>query len=121
MWGVGPWSRSPHVGSLVPMSPSERMRKHHHLRLPQRVDARSYRRARQELTDRLTAEYAGALPPGKVVAAVARAALVLRAAGLDDRSTWASVCESLARRSLTEGIARARDVRVPVGASAASA
>lgn len=78
----------------------------------------SCRRARQELTDLLMAEYAGALPPGKVVAAVTRAALVLRSAGLDDLSTWVWMCESLARRSLTEGIARTRDVRMLVTGSA---
>lgn len=41
------------------------------------TDARVRRRQRRELTERLVAEYAGALPPGQVLAAVARVDHVL--------------------------------------------
>jgi len=100
------------------MSPSERKR-NAHPGLRQRVGVTPSRRARQELTERLMAEYAGALPPGQIVAAVTRAGLVLRAAGLEGAATWASTCEEIARRALAEGVAQARRVPASAGASAA--
>jgi len=85
------------------MSPTERSRSHPRPRAA--VGASGRRRARNELTQLLMTEYAGALPPGQIVAAVTRASLVLRTASLGDLSTWVSLCEGLARRTLADRVA----------------
>jgi hypothetical protein len=60
----------------------------------------------QELTDRLIVEYAGALPPGQVVAAVVRAQ---RLVGRDQRP-WSperiALCETFARQRLSLRVSR---------------
>jgi len=57
------------------------------------------------LADRLIVEYAGAVPPGQVLAAVLRAHLGLtRHVDLSDSARMA-MCELAARRALTERVA----------------
>lgn len=85
------------------------------------TDVRTYADERHALGDRLMMEYAGSLPPGQVLAAVARADLVV--ARMDPRDSQArmSLCESIARRSITDRIglaiagreARQRRTRAP--------
>ena len=71
----------------------------------------SRRDDRQLLTDRLTVEYAGAVAPGQVLAAVLRADRLLahREAGPDRTA----LCEMIARRRLAEQAAS--NVRQVVG------
>lgn len=87
------------------MSPTERSRTLARPRRTSNTDAPWSRRARDELTQRLMTEYAGALPPGQIVAAVARAGLVLRTAGLEDLASRVAMWEGLARRSVVERVA----------------
>jgi hypothetical protein len=59
----------------------------------------------RELADRLTLEYAGALPPAQVLALVFRAhASLVSLRGLP-ASTRLEICESVARRLLTDRVA----------------
>lgn len=69
-------------------------------------DLRTRRRDRRELADRLIVEYAGAVPPGQVLAAVVRADRAVRAAGSFPRGRWLPLCETIARRTLAERSAR---------------
>ena len=63
------------------------------------IEFRERREHQRDLTDRLLSEYADALPPGQIIAAVARAhRLVVRGAG-----PWPErmeLCESLVRHQL---------------------
>lgn len=64
------------------------------------------RAERRELADRLMAEYADAVPPGQVLAAVARAHCLARSTRRRlGKDKAASSCEGLARRTLAERIA----------------
>lgn len=65
---------------------------------------KSRRDDRQLLTDRLTHEYAGSVPPGQVLAAVLRADRML--AYCDDGPDRMALCEMLVRRRLAEQAAR---------------
>jgi hypothetical protein len=102
------------VGTLV--TTTERPRK-------RRSSAAAWqRRARSELTAQLMLEYAGSLPPGQVVAAVARAGAVLGTAEVTEPALWRSMCESLARNRLAESVALLpRAERPRPGGSPASA
>ena len=64
-----------------------------------------HREAVRELADRLVTEYAGAMPPGQVLALVYRTAG--RLAGLTDLAPEARLvlCEDVARRALVDRIA----------------
>jgi hypothetical protein len=61
---------------------------------------------RRELTARMQVEYAGALPPGQVLAAVTRAELLV---ARTHAQPWSpdlrAVCETIARHMLTRRIA----------------
>lgn len=61
-----------------------------------------WRNQRRELTARMQLEYAGALPPGQVLAAVTRAELLV---ARTHEEPWSSdrqdVCETIARHLLT--------------------
>jgi hypothetical protein len=68
-------------------------------------DIRLRRALLQQLTDRLIVEYAGALPPGQVLAAVVRAERLVRREDHHWTSAQASLCERLARQRLTRQVA----------------
>jgi hypothetical protein len=59
----------------------------------------------RELGDRLIHEYAGAIPPGPVLALAFRAERSLVAAGHLSASTRLEVCEHVVRRMLTDRLA----------------
>ena len=59
----------------------------------------------RDLADRLTLEYAGAVPPGQVLALVFRAERSLVAAGRMSPATRLEVCEQVVRRMLTDRLA----------------
>lgn len=71
----------------------------------------TYADERRALGDRLMMEYAGSLPPGQVLAAIARADLIVTS--LDGRysSDRIGLCESIARRNLTDRIGQAVGAR----------
>ena len=60
----------------------------------------------RELTEQLVVEYAGAVPPGQVLAMVFRANHALARHLELSIATRMALCESSARRSLTDRIAR---------------
>jgi len=64
------------------------------------------RRHRRELAERMQMEYAGALPPGQVLAAIARAEIVL---ARSHRHPWSpdvqDLCETIVRHLLTRRLA----------------
>jgi len=64
-----------------------------------------HRTARHELADRLIVEYAGAVPPGQVLACVLRADRVLASYPPNDQARLA-LCEELVRHRLVEHNAR---------------
>lgn len=78
--------------------------------------ARAQRRARQELADRLMAEYAGSVPAGQVLAAVLRADRLLSSShcAAADRIT---LCEQLVRRRFAELTDRTARPRLRLAAS----
>jgi hypothetical protein len=59
----------------------------------------------RDLADRLTLEYAGAIPPGQVLALVFRAERSLVAGGRLPAATRLEVCEQVVRRMLTDRLA----------------
>jgi hypothetical protein len=60
----------------------------------------------RDLADRLTLEYAGAIPPGQVLALVFRAERSLVAGGRRlPAATRLEVCEQVVRRMLTDRLA----------------
>ena len=63
------------------------------------------RTAVRDLADRLTLEYAGAVPPGQVLALVFRADRSLVAAGSLPAPTRLEVCEQVVGRMLTDRLA----------------
>jgi hypothetical protein len=63
------------------------------------------RTAVRDLADRLIVEYAGAVPPGQILALVFRAAHRLAGVGALDEAVRLTVCEEAVRRSLTDRIA----------------
>lgn len=65
-------------------------------------DTQEHRRERQALVDRLALEYAGAVPPGQVLAAVVRADRLLRASAGGRLDSDLGHCEAIARRALAE-------------------
>jgi hypothetical protein len=64
----------------------------------------------RELADRLTLEYAGALPPGQVLALVFRADRSLASLGGLPATTRLEICEGVARRLLSDRLAGRADV-----------
>lgn len=75
------------------------------------IDVRTRRRDRRRLADRLIAEYATAVPPGQVLAAVTRADLLLRTHAGTRPTQWQAKCESIARTTLAERAALRRGRR----------
>lgn len=68
-------------------------------------DAKERRAHRRELADRLLTEYAGALPPGQILALVARThRLIAREPGPWSAERGA-LCESIVRHHLTRRLA----------------
>ena len=59
----------------------------------------------RDLADRLTLEYAGAIPPGQVLALVFRAERSLGSGGRLPSATRLEVCEQVVRRMLTDRLA----------------
>ena len=59
----------------------------------------------RDLADRLTLEYAGAVPPGQVLALVFRTERSLGARGRLPAATRLDVCEQAVRRLLTDRLA----------------
>jgi hypothetical protein len=59
----------------------------------------------RDLAERLTLEYAGAVPPGQVLALVFRADRSLLAAGRLTAPTRLELCEQVVRRMLTDRLA----------------
>ena len=64
-------------------------------------ESRLLRTQLQELTDRLIVEYAGAVPPGQVLAAVVRARRLLGPGGRTWSSERLALCERFARQQLS--------------------
>jgi hypothetical protein len=58
----------------------------------------------RRLADRLVVEYAGAVAPGRVIAGVFRAYRLVLAGGTPPESRL-DLCEAVARRQLTDGLA----------------
>lgn len=69
-------------------------------------EARLRRVQLQELTDKLIVEYAGALPPGQVFAAVVRAQRLLGHEAAPWSSERAALCETFARQQLSMRLSR---------------
>lgn len=69
------------------------------------------------LTDVLLREYAGAVPPTRIVTMVAQATDLMRRRNIRGR-TLVAMAEQAARRALTDEIARAGSDRLPDGAEA---
>lgn len=65
------------------------------------LEAVTHRQQRTDLAGRLALEYAGSVPPGRVIAAVLRADKALKAFAPGTRSRLA-LCEELARHRLVE-------------------
>ena len=65
----------------------------------------------EALIRRLTVEYAGALPPGQIVAAVVRAQRQVVRGGSPWSEERSSLCETLAREQLTRRLAPMAGVR----------
>jgi len=59
----------------------------------------------RDLADRLTLEYAGAIPPGQVLALVFRTERSLGAGGRLPSANRLEVCEQMVRRMLTDRLA----------------
>lgn len=59
----------------------------------------------RELAERLALEYAGAFPPGQVLALVFRAERSLGAGGRLSRPARLDLCEQVVRRMLTDRLA----------------
>lgn len=64
------------------------------------------RTSTRDLADRLATEYAGAVPPGRVLAVVHRASARLAGVPGLTPEVRLELCEIAARRSLTDRIAR---------------
>ena len=71
-------------------------------------EQRSQRLQLRELADRLILEYAGAVPPGQVLAAVFRANHALDGHVGPDGDTRVLLCEAFVRRQLTSHLASHR-------------
>lgn len=67
----------------------------------------SGRRERRELADRLAVEYAGAVTPGQVEAAVTASDTFLESIAPGEPTERMAMCESMARHRLVERIALA--------------
>jgi hypothetical protein len=64
-------------------------------------EARLRRAQLQQLTDRLIVEYAGAVPPGQVLAAVVRAQRLMGPDGISMSSERIALCERFVRQQLS--------------------
>lgn len=64
------------------------------------------RRCLRELTESLMVEYAGALPPGQVIATVTRASKLVSRSGPFAPRRHVDMCADLVRNMLTERICR---------------
>lgn len=62
------------------------------------------RNERRDLADRLMVEYAGAVPPGQILAAVTRAHRLVTKTRLGMSTGELALCEAVARRSLADRI-----------------
>lgn len=62
------------------------------------------RTERRDLADRLMVEYAGAVPPGQILAAVTRAHRLVASTRLGRSTGEMALCEAVARRSITDRI-----------------
>ena len=71
------------------------------------LEARTRHQDRQQLADRLILEYAGAVAPGKVLAAVARIDRLLQGCHADPHHRM-TLCEDLVRHRLLEHTAGQR-------------
>lgn len=65
------------------------------------------RSERRDLADRLMVEYAGAVPPGQILAAVTRAHRLVTSARFGRSIGAMELCEAVARRSLADRIVSA--------------
>lgn len=74
--------------------------------------ATTTRRDLRRLTERLLCEYAGAVPAGRVARAVVEASRLVQRRGMDGRAVVV-MTEQVARRGLTDEIARASIGTVP--------
>lgn len=62
------------------------------------------RNERRDLADRLMVEYAGAVPPGQILAAVTRAHRLVTSTRFGRSTGEMELCEAVARRSLADRI-----------------
>lgn len=79
-------------------------------------DTWNRRTERRDLADRLMVEYAGAVPPGQILAAVTRAHRIVTSTGQGRSTSEMDMCEALARRTLADRIIHAASL-VPAAAS----